>query len=305
MKIGSGYVADIDYALIEREGATIEFLPSKIEGNSVNIFSYGIQTCEGLKPQLKSGAWISERTDGVSECVVIGNKYKIGDTFSEKVGNKTFSFFVTGSLGKTATVISSSRSSSAMRADMLFYEYDSNKNGTAVICCSSEVIDASGTYGNAFVFGSTEAVCEHLLDTGNVFSMAEIRNNSDEELSLKIKSFLPLAICFAIMGLIATVGMVCMNLLGNKRITDVYFTCGMSRKESVLLTLGYMCGIVFAEIIVSAVIYLVCRLAFIDNSVYQAKINNYIFSDAFLMFEIVVSVLISLITIKPSDVSER
>lgn len=297
----------IDYDLLDAENSSIEFFAKSVEGSKSQIFCYGENTCEGLKSQLSAGEWSPDgQSVGVIDCVIIGSGYKIGDTFSEKVGSKTFSFRVSGTLGDKAMIIDPGRSSSSMSAERLFYEYDSAKNGTAIICFSDALADAAGTYGNSFVFGLTDISAEHLGNRGNLFTMPEIRENSDEDLSYTVSGFLPLAIAFCLMGLVAAICMACMNLLANKKVFDVYFIVGMSKLDAFFLNLGYMCWVIFGIVILTLVLFILCNLTGItDGESYLAGFNNFLFSLGYLLAIALGTSAASLLILKPSDISKN
>lgn len=293
----------IDYDLLAKEGTSIEFLPNKIEGNKVQIFCYGTNTIKGLKAQLKSGEWPTEqRTDGYVNCVVVGNKYKIGDTFSETIGGKSFSFRVCGSVGNRATLISSSKSSYTMSADFLFFDYNATKSGSAIICSLDEIANQASTRGNAMVFFTTENSVEHLKNTGKVFNMQQLQNNSNENLFWVTKSFLPLAICFCLVGVVAVIGMACMNILANKQVFEVFFVCGMNKRDGFLLNLGYMCWMIFGIMIATVVLFGFCAfVGTIDSANYLVGINNFVFSVGYLIIIAVLTALTSLPILKYLD----
>ncbi len=306
MRIGTETEVNIDYNMLADEGTEIEFLSKIAEGEKTNIFCYGEKTFTGLASQLTAGKRITgARADGFIHCISIGNKYSVGESFTETVGDKAFSFLVTGVISGSAMVISPSRSSSVMRADMLFYEYDAGEDGHAVICSSESLADAVGTYGNALVFGVTDRSAEQLKKTGKVITMAEIRSNSDEELSLEIKSYLPLAICFGLLGFASAVSMAIMNILGNKKVFSVYFVCGMSRKDSVFLNLGYMLWMIFGIIITTLILFIFGNLTgIINDGGYLAGVNNFIFSLGYILSALAITSAMSFAILKPSDISE-
>ncbi len=300
MRINGEAEIAIDYDLLAKEGTLIEFLPYKAEGNNVQVFCYGTNTLKGLKTQLKVGEWPTEQhTNGYINCVIIGNKYNVGDVFSDVIGGKTFPFRVCGSIGEKATLISPSRNSYTMGADFLFFDYNATKSGSAVICCSDEIANQTGTRGNAMVFFTTAASAEHLQNTGKVFSMQQLRNNTNEELLWVTKSFLPLAICFCLIGGIAVIGMACMNILADRQVFEVYFRYGMTKKDGFLLNLGFMCWIILGIIIVTVVLFCLCALAeIIDSTNYLIGMNHFVFSAGYLMAIAVLSALTSLPMLK-------
>lgn len=296
----------IDYDLLATENTYIEFFARRVEGSRAQIFCYGENTCEGLKSQLKKGEWSIDKNCGtVIDCVVIGNGYEIGDTFTESVGSKTFTFRVSGTLGDKAMIINPGRRSSVMSAEMLFYEYNANKNGTAIICSSDALSDAAGTYGDSLAFGLTDISDEHLRNRGNLFTMPEMRKNSDEDLSYTASGFLPLALAFCLVGLASAVCMAFMNLLANKKVFDVYFRVGMRKIDAFLLNLGYMCWVIFGIVIVTLFLFIFCNLTGItDSESYLAGFNNYLFSLGYLLAIAFGTSASSLLILKPTDISK-
>ena len=296
MRIDGEAQIDIDYELLKKEGTQIEFLPNKIEGDQVQIFCYGTHTFQGLRSQLETGEWpIEQYSDGYVNCIVIGNKYSIGDIFAEEIDGRTVSFRVCGSVGEKATLISPSKSSYSMSADLLFFDYNASKSGSAIICSSDEIANPVKTRGNAMVFYTTENSVAHLQNTGKVFGMQQLRNNSNEELLWVIKSFLPLAVCFCLMGAVAVVGMACMNILANRQVFEVYFRCGMTKKDGFLLNLGYMCWMILGIAITTVVLFVLFALVgTVDSANYLVGINQFVFSIGYLTVIAVLTALISL-----------
>ena len=297
---------NIDYDILDAENTSIEFFSKRVEGRKAQIFCYGENTCVGLKSQLSAGEWSIDKNCGtVIDCVVIGSGYKVGDTFTEMVGSETFTFRVSGTLGDKAMIISLSRSSSVMNSNMLFYEYNANKNGTAIICSSDALSDAAGTYDNGLVFGLTDVSADHLGNSGKIFNMIKLRENSDEELSYNSSLLFPLAIAFCLMGLVAAICMAFMNLLANKKVFDVYFIVGMRRMDAFLLNLGYMCWVIFGIVIVTVALFILCNLTGItDTESYLAGFNNFLFSLGYLLTIALVTSAASLLILKPSDISK-
>ncbi len=299
---------NIDYDIINAENTTIELFSKKIEGSGTQIFCYGKNTCNGLiKNQIKKGEWPSNiNSDGVIDCVVIGNGYEIGDTFTEGMGNETFSFRVSGTLGSKAMIINPSRASSSMTAEQLFYEYNANKNGTAIICSSKSLSSAAGTYNNGLVFDLTDNSTEHLNSLGKIFNMAKLRENSIEELSYNSSLFFPLAICFCLIGIVTAICMTFMNLLANEKVFDVYFRVGMRKLDAFLLNLGYMCWIIFGIIIITSILFLLCCLTdIISRDSYLASFNNLLFSIGYMLLIAFGTSAASMLVLKPTDISKN
>ncbi len=312
MRISGNIDINLDFNYLNSTNTKFEFLSKRLEGNFSSIFSYGERTCEGLKGQLKSGKWFNqaEITSDI-ECVIIGNRFSIGDNFTEKVGNRTFSFIVVGKLGNSAVLISPSKSSASMQADMLFYDHVSKRDGLAIICCSQIVAEAAGTYGNAFVYFDSnnhetkDVVIDYINNTGNIITMDQIRQNSDEELSFMLKAYLPLAVCFATMGFISLIGISVLNILKNKSVYSVYFICGMNKKDGFLLNLGYMFWIVLGIIIVTLILFILCNLVgIIDNTTYMTSSNQFMLSGAFLLIVSLIIAAISSMILKPKSISD-
>ncbi len=306
MRIAGKPKIDIDYSLLTNEGTVIEFLPKSVETYSVNVFCYGPYTCNILKTQLKNGEWTpGVNGNGEINCVTIGNAYRKGDSFTEQIGNKVFVFRVVGTFGNTAVVINSARSSSEMRANVLLTEYDSSAYGTAIVCCSESIATEAATYGNAMVYSLSNISSQHLKNNGKLTTIQQIKNNSCEELQLSIRSYLPLAICFGLSGLLATISMTCLNLLKDKKVYDVYFVCGMNKKDAFLLNLGYMVWMVISVIIFTLILYLICVLSgIIMQSDYLIGANQFVFSITYLFVLTLFTSVLSMIVMKPKNISE-
>lgn len=297
--------ADIDYNLLSGEGTTIEFLPKKAETMFFDVFCYGQKTCEVLKKQLRKGQWTPNDNDNEIACVTIGNGYDIGESFSAQIKGVSFSFKVVGTLGRKAMLINSSRNSSYMRADTLLAEYDSAKSGTAVVCCSKELAAHVGTYGNAMVFDVSSNAAQHLGNNGKLTSARQMRDNSVEDLKLSVQSYLPLAICFGACGFLSVVSMTCLNLLKDKKVYDVYFVCGMNKKDAFGINFGYMVWIIACVVVMTLALYVLCALAgIVNSSVYLVKPNQFILSAAYLLLLVVVASVLSLTVIKQRNISE-
>lgn len=202
-------------------------------------------------------------------------------------------------------VINSSRSSSFMRANTLLTEYDSSKFGTAVICSSNKIAEEVATYGNALVFNLSDTAATHLRNQGQLTSTKQIRDNSHEELSLNVQSFLPLAICFGICGFLSVVSMSCLNLLKDKKVYEVYFVCGMNKKDSLKLNLGYMAWIIASVVIFTLILYILCNIVgIIDPSNYLVKPNQFVLSAIYLLLLTVITSLLSLVVTTKQNISQ-
>lgn len=299
---------NIDYDLLDSEGTEIEFFSRKAEGSKTQIFAYGKNTCNILiNTQIKDGEWSPEASsNGEIECTVIGSGYQVGETFTQTVGNKTFSFRVKGILGSRAMIINSSRKSSSMTAEMLFYEYNATKNGTAIICLSDSLLSTVESYENGLVFDITDRSENYLASLGRVFDMTKLRENSTEELSYNSSLFLPLAICFCLMGIVAAICMAFMNLLANKKVFQVYFRVGMRKTDAFLLNLGYMCWIIIGVVITTAILFIFCYLTgIIDGDGYLPGINNFLFSLGYLLSIAIITSTTSIAVLLPTDISKN
>ena len=290
---------EIDYALLDSEGASLEPFVRKVEGSKTQIFAYGEKTARILiDSQLKEGEWQDPATVGTIDCAIIGGGYRLGETFSQSVGDKSLVFRVVASLGSSATVINTSRASSSMTADRLFYEYNANKSGTAIICLS-EPFAAAGTYENGMVFNLTDGAEEYLNSIGKVFDMARLCENSREELTHSSGLLLPLFIFFCLMGLVSAVCMEFMNILANKGIFTVYFRVGMTRRDAFLINLGYMTWIIIGVIAAATVIFLLGWLSeIIDRDAFSLGIGNLLFSLGYLLTTAAGTSLVSLAVLR-------
>lgn len=310
MKINGSPVINVDFEYLQLNNISMEFLSKKFDGKTADILCYDEKTFNGLKKQLKSGVWASSLiSNGMIECVAIDDIFSIGDTFSEQIKENIFTFIVVGKLAKNSLVISSSRSSYLMQADMLFYEYSSI--GKAVICSNSSIAEATGNYGNALIFFNNadenikNKTIENLRNSGNAITMETIRENTDNELVLTVKGFLPLAICFAIMGLIAIIGMSLLNILKNSDVFSAYFICGMNRKNAFLLNLGYMIWMIFGIIIATLILFILCSVFDIINKLnYLPGVNQICFSVLFLTLITLIATSISFAFLKRENISK-
>lgn len=312
MKINGAAVINVDFEYLELNNIDFEYLPKEFDGSRANVLCYGENTFNGLNKQLKSGTWPSSLlSNGKIECVTLNKMLSIGDTFVEQIGEETFSFIVVGKMDNNPLVLSSSRSSHLMQADMLFYDYSINRSSKAIICCNASIAEAIGTYGNALLFFNNvednikNVAIENLRNTGNVIKMETIRQNSDDELSQIIKSFLPLVVCFSLMGMIAIVGMSLLNILKNKDVFSVYFICGMNKKEEFLLNLGYMMWMVLGVAIVTLILFIACNIfGVIDKLSYLSGFNQLVFSMIYLLLVTLFAAGSSLIFLNHANISE-
>lgn len=237
-----------------------------LDNTKFTMLGYNDKFFDYFKPKLSKGTYI-EDYNGVIPCYItkFNTSISIGDTFTQKINDISYTFEVYGivssesfyiKLSSTSNVLSSSNYIKSFKETFDQEKYEFIIFDSDLLNCNYKSI-----YNNEIIIldknindESFSTICDELKKIGFVNTKNSIVSVDTENIKNILKMYLPFTILLSLISLIGIVGVIILNVNDNHRNFSVLITIGATKKIIYKIIMVYTLSIILINLLICYII---------------------------------------------------